>query len=234
MLKDTLRKINFFIGIIFFYNQLKKKKLVSSEPDFYILKDFIKKNDGVVDIGANIGRYSFKLSSLVGDKGAVYAFEPILRNYLTFITLIFIHDAKNIIPFNMALSDETKLLKMNEVKTSIRKKVLFNTYTASKVHKEGNLTHYSTKLDNLKIKKKISFIKIDVEGHEMEVLRGAKNSIKRDRPIILIQDNDKKVINYLKSWGYEQAKIKMKHGRKNYLFVYKKNMAIFLKSINKN
>ena len=154
MLKNTLDKINFFIGIIFFYNQLKKKKLVSSEPEFYILKDFIKKNDSVVDIGANIGRYSFELSSIVGNKGTVYAFEPILRNYLTFISLIFIHDAKNIVPFNMALSDETKLLKMNEVKTSIRKKVLFNTYTASKVHKEGSLTHYSTKLDDLKIKKK--------------------------------------------------------------------------------
>ena len=234
MLKKTLDKLNFFVGIIFFYNQLKKKKLVSSEPEFYILKDFIKKNDSVVDIGANIGRYSFELSSIVGPKGTVYAFEPILRNYLTFISLIFTHEVKNIVPFNMALSDGTKLLKMNEVKTSIRKKVLFNTYTASKVHKEGSLTHYSTKLDDLKIKKKISFIKIDVEGHEIEVLRGAKNSVKRDKPVILIQDNDKKVINYLKIWGYEQAKIKMKHGRKNYLFIHKKNMVVFLKSINKN
>ena len=48
------------------------------------------------------------------------------------------------------------------------------------------------------INEKISFIKIDVEGHEIEVLRGAKNSVKRDKPVILIQDNDKKVINYLK------------------------------------
>ena len=44
---------------------------------------------------------------------------------------------------------------------------------------------------------------------------------------------DKKVINYLKSWGYGQAKIKMKNNRKNYLFIYKKNMSLFLKSINK-
>jgi FkbM family methyltransferase len=232
MIKTALDKLSFFLGIIFFYNQLKKNKLVSSEPEFYLLKKFIKKNDSVVDIGANIGRYSFELSKIVGHKGIVYSFEPILRNYLTFISLIFIHGTKNIIPFNIALSDETKLLKMNEVKTSIRYKVLFNTYTASKVHKEGSLNHYSIKLDNLKKKKKISFIKIDVEGHEMQVLRGAKNIIKKNKPIILIQDNDKKVINYLKSWGYEQAKIKMKNGRKNYLFIYKKNINIFYKSIN--
>ena len=157
MLKGTLEKLNFFLGIIFFYNQLKKKKLVSSEPEFYILKNFIKKNDNVIDIGANIGRYSFELSSIVSENGTVYAFEPILRNYLTFISLIFVHGIKNIVPFNIALSDETKLLKMNEVKTSIRKKVLFNTYTASKVHKEGSLTQYSIKLDSLKIKKNLIY-----------------------------------------------------------------------------
>ena len=120
MIKTALDKLSFFLGIIFFYNQLKKNKLVSSEPEFYLLKKFIKKNDSVVDIGANIGRYSFELSKIVGHKGIVYSFEPILRNYLTFISLIFIHGTKNIIPFNIALSDETKLLKMNEVKTSIR------------------------------------------------------------------------------------------------------------------
>ena len=228
----VFKKLNFFFGIFFFYDQLKKNKLVSSEPEFYILKNFIKKNDSVVDIGANIGRYSFELSKIVGHKGLVYSFEPILRNYLTFISLIFFHKTKNIIPFNVALSDETKLLKMNQVKTSIRYKVLFNTYTASKVHKKGSLIHYSIKLDDLKIKNKISFIKIDVEGHEMQVLRGAKNIIKRNKPIILIQDNDKKVINCLNSWGYKQAKIKMKNGRKNYLFIYKKKMNLFLKSIN--
>ena len=231
MFKKTLEKLNFFFGIIFFYNQLRKKKLVSSEPEFYILKNFIRKNDNVIDIGANIGRYSFELSTIVSQKGTVYAFEPILRNYLTFITLIFIHGVKNILPFNIALSDKTKLLKMNEVKTSIRKKFLFNTYTASKVHKEGSLTHYSTTLDNLKIKKKISFIKIDVEGHEMQVLRGAKNIIKKNKPIILVQDNNKKVIKYLKSWEYEQVKVKMKYGRKNHLFIYKKKKNLFLKSI---
>ena len=232
MLKIAFDKLKFFFGILFFYNQLKNNKLVSSEPEFYILKKFIKKNDSVVDIGANIGRYSFELSKIVDHKGKVYSFEPILRNYLTFISLIFVHEAKNIIPFNIVLSDETKLLKMNEVKTSIRTKVLFNTYTASKVHKKGRLYHYSIRLDDLKIKNKISFIKIDVEGHEMQVLRGAKNTIKKNKPVILIQDNDKKVINYLKSWGYGQAKIKMKNNRKNYLFIYKKNMSLFLKLID--
>ena len=43
MLKIAFDKLSFFFGILFFYNQLKKNKLVSSEPEFYILKKFIKK-----------------------------------------------------------------------------------------------------------------------------------------------------------------------------------------------
>ena len=73
------------LGIFFFYDQLRKKKLKSAEPEFDILKKFLKKNENVIDIGANIGRYSFELSSLVGKNGTVYAFEPILRNYLIFV-----------------------------------------------------------------------------------------------------------------------------------------------------
>ena len=108
------------IGLFFFYEQLKKRKLKSAEPEFNILKKFLKKNENVIDIGANIGRYSFELSSIVGKNGTVYSFEPILRSYLIFISLIFLRRVKNIIPFNFALSDKSKFLNMREVKTQRR------------------------------------------------------------------------------------------------------------------
>ena len=53
---------------------------------------------------------------------------------------------------------------MKEVKTQRRstaKKMIYNTYTGSKVLKNGNIIQYANKLDNFKINKKISFIKID-------------------------------------------------------------------------
>ena len=73
MYKKTLEKLNFFFGIIFFYNQLKKKKLVSSEPEFYILKNFIKKNNNVIDIGANIGLHTIVMAKC---GFTVHSFEP--------------------------------------------------------------------------------------------------------------------------------------------------------------
>ena len=56
------------------------------------------------------------------------------------------HGVKNIIPFNIALSDKSKFLNMKEVKTRRRstvKKMVYNTYTASKVLKSGNIIHHA-------------------------------------------------------------------------------------------
>ena len=89
------------IGLFFFYEQLKKRKLKSAEPEFNILKKILKKNENVIDIGANIGRYSFELSSIVGKNGTVYSFEPILRSYLIFISLIFLKRVKKYYPFQL-------------------------------------------------------------------------------------------------------------------------------------
>ena len=141
------------------------------------------------------------------------------------------HGIKNIIPFNFALSDKSKFLKMKEVKTQRRstaKKMIYNTYTGSKVLKNGNIIQYANKLDNFKINKKISFIKIDCEGHELEVLKGSIKTIKKNKPILLVQNTHYNVSKYLKSNGYKQAQIEMKKARKNYLFVYKTNTKLNL------
>ena len=66
------------------------------------------------------------------------------------------------------------------------------------------------KLDDLKLENPISFIKIDVEGHEIEVIQGAIKVIKKNKPILLVEIEEryskKKVIdtiNYINSLGYK-------------------------------
>ena len=65
------------------------------------------------------------------------------------------------------------------------------------------------KFDNLKIKKKIDLIKIDVEGDELNVLKGMEKYIQNFNPIIIfecqkeeIKNGTTKVIKFLKSKGY--------------------------------
>ena len=65
------------------------------------------------------------------------------------------------------------------------------------------------KLDSIKLENKIGFIKIDVEGHELEVIEGALNTIKMNKPVLLIEIEErhsKRMVNesikYIKNIGY--------------------------------
>ena len=84
------------------------------------------------------------------------------------------------------------------------------------VHEKNEFQDYenfkinSKRIDDINFKNKISFIKIDVEGHEIEVINGAKLTIKRNKPILLVeiaeQHSKKKVdesINYINKLGYK-------------------------------
>ena len=232
-------KKNLFKSVFYFFNLLKKKKLNSSEKEFFILNKIIKKNENALDIGANIGRYSFKLSSIVGRKGTVFSFEPVSRIYLILISLIFLKNSKNIIPLNLALSNRGSFLYVAPVKTKSKKKTSFkyNTYTASKIIKNSKPNTYAMKLDDLNFSKKISFIKIDCEGYEFEVLNGGMNLLKKHKPNLLIEftstgllmrfdkifyGKQKKIINLLKNLGYEAINLKLKS--RNKLFIHKTNI----------
>ncbi len=71
------------------------------------------------------------------------------------------------------------------------------------------------KLDNIKIRNKIGFIKIDVEGHEYEVIEGGKQTILENKPILLIEiekrHSNRSVdssINYINKLGYKSYYVK--------------------------
>ena len=237
------KKKELFKSVFYFFNLLKKKKLTSSEKEYFILNKIIKKNENAIDVGANIGRYTFKLSSIVGNKGTVYSFEPVSKIYLIFISLIFLKDSKNIIPLNLALSNKSKFIHVKAIETLKSKKnnFKFNTFTESKVSKNQSPNTYSLRLDDLKFFKKISLVKIDCEGLELEVLEGAKNLLRKHKPNLLIEftkgsllidfehkhyGKQKKILNFLKNIGYEDINLKFKS--RNKLFIHKQNKKKYL------
>lgn len=224
MLNNFFDKTLFFIGVIHFSFLLKMKKLISREDEFFILKKFIKKNQNVIDVGANIGRYSFELSNIVGKKGLVYAFEPMQKSYLTLISLIILNDIKNIIPFNLALSDKSNFVRMKEFSALDKKSYIFSTQTESRIvsDEKDSTIKYSIKLDDLKIKKKISFIKIDCEGFEMEVLKGGKNMIKVNKPVLLVENLNNKIPKFLKTIDYKEVFSRKKS--RNKMFIHKNSI----------
>ena len=172
------------------------------------VKKCYKEGTEILDVGANIGYNSLMFS----DYGPVYSFEPLFHEIVKM-------NAQNktlkheMHPVPVALSNENKTTKMY-LAQKVQETGLRNYGGSSMYTFEG--TDYSTetdvqccRLDDI-YRGVTSFIKIDVEGHELEVLKGAKNTIKRCNPSILIEihdfDENNEVHKYLKELGYADPK----------------------------
>lgn len=136
-----------------------------------------------LDIGANKGIFSYWLSQTVGTKGQVIAFEPQpeLFQHLKYLQEIF--QLSNLTIINQGVSSEVgqALLFRNSVGDG----------GASITHTENKSEHVSIQLntlDNFDPKdNSIEFIKVDVEGHEVNVISGGLNLIQFHRPTLMIE-----------------------------------------------
>lgn len=157
---------------------------------YNLYKTFLNKNDVVIDIGAYIGTHTLPLSHF---SKRVYAFEGNDEIFSFLNKNIENNNITNITPFNVVLSNSNNPLKFYERNTG--------TSRVSNRLINGNCKEVQPKiLDNLiSNNQKIKLIKIDVEGHEFQVLEGAKNIIEYSKPIILIEIFKKNLDN-LKHW----------------------------------
>lgn len=177
------------------------------------MQRFLKKNDIVVDIGANIGAFALVSSKIVGDDGRVYCYEPSNDAYAKISLNIELNKefAHNIILKKKALGEKKNkkaFLIDDEVQgnylliDSINNK---NRKLNAKLKKKSQVIQIST-LDNEfnKSLKPIKLIKIDAEGYEHKVLLGAKNIIKNFSPIIIIEHNPDvfKIKKFLSIYNY--------------------------------
>jgi len=216
------KEIEFFFKKFFFPEGfLLKRRLQRSikrndEQEINLVKKFIKSGTDSIDVGVYRGVYSYEMSKY---SEKVHSFEPnpIIFKYINKNLKKFI---KNIHLYNFALSNQNKTINLKiPIRNSNSNKEIFEEYYEmgkATIHNENNFENYENfeiqtkKIDELSFDNKISFIKIDVEGHELEVIEGAKNTIKRDKPILLVeiekQYTKKEVaesINFINSLGYK-------------------------------
>ena len=193
------KEIEFFFKKFFFPEGfLLKRRLQRSikrndEQEINLVKKFIKPGSDSIDVGVYRGVYSYEMSKY---SEKVHSFEPnpIIFKYIDKNLKKFI---KNIHLYNFALSNQNKTINLKiPIRNSNSNKEIFEEYYEmgkATIHNENNFENYENfeiqtkKIDELNFDNKISFIKIDVEGHELEVIEGAKNTIKRDKPILLVE-----------------------------------------------
>ena len=144
-----------------------------------VFKKFLCKHDIVLDVGAHIGFISLIIANFVGENGLVYAVEPHPKTYRILEENIRINKFKNIHPMNIALGSKVSKAKIYE-------NYNINRGSASLIcpenvdNRESRWQTKVTTIDTLIEKRKIKIpklIKIDVEGFELEVLKGAKKLV---------------------------------------------------------
>ena len=217
MIKDIefiLKKI-FFSQRYLLEKRLKRAIANNYEKELKLIEKFSDKSKDAIDVGVYRGVYSYKLSQYFK---MVHSFEPnpLLYPYIENNLQKII---KNIKLYNLALSN---INGNTELKLPIRSKSIFKSNIeelfklgAASIHPDNKLENFKKvsvkmqKLDNIKINNEIGFIKIDVEGHEENVILGSSQTIKRNKPVMLIEIEERhtqkpiiNTINLIKEYGY--------------------------------
>jgi FkbM family methyltransferase len=188
-----------------FRRQIKNGTFITWEPEFKELNKFIGEGDWVIDIGANIGHYTNRLSELVGSEGRVIAFEPIPATFTHLSENTQYCRHQNITLINAAVSEGAGSVNMTipDFSTGLK-----NYYQASISEETGesNISVLTFSIDSLQFNHKVSLVKIDAEGHEPEVLRGAKKLLERDMPILIVETVTDEIRALLLGLGYKDEK----------------------------
>lgn len=181
----------------------------------FILK-LVKNCHCILDIGANVGWYSINISK-ENKNAEIFAFEPIPQTFKYLSENIEKNNVTNIKIFNYGFSDEEKYLNFYHYPEGPGNSSSRNLSGREDINK---IVCKVRKLDDFVAEKKLNldFIKCDVEGAELFVLKGGIKTLKTDKPIIFIEllrkwakffeyhPND--IIELLKELGYRCFTIK--------------------------
>lgn len=175
---------------------------------YYFYSQFIKPTDIIIDGGANLGFHSIQFAKLA-NQGKIYCFEPQPLIFNVLSTNILINGATDIIKqLRLGLGDIKENLKMTPLEEQIFSPDCINYGGRGLTNLDkGEEEVQLTSIDNLNLSK-LNMIKLDVQGFELKTLIGGQNTITTYHPIIFIEnylnlEDDKKVIDLLKEWGYE-------------------------------
>ena len=188
--KQDIRKIKILdVSFVVQMNDLMSQPLFFGlyMDEILCLKSHFPPNAVVIDVGANIGRWSLLIARLFKTQ-KVFSFEPFLKTYFYLAENISLNISLNIETFNLALNNKNEFVSMssvNEMNSGMNFISLAQTASADQVQ--------SVTLDDFLFKKmadKIDVIKIDVEGFEMNVLQGAAQTIEKHHPVIICEIDD--------------------------------------------
>lgn len=189
-----------------FRRKILKGTFHSNEPEYVQLGDWVTAGDWVIDIGANVGHYTLKLSSLVGEHGRVIAIEPITEAFEILSANVALLRLKNVTLLNVAGSSKAAIVNMTIPKTENGLQNFYMAHVADQISEHRVLT---VPLDTLDLPHRISLVKLDAENHELPILHGMQKLLTRDYPLLIIEgnENSSEIDRFMTGLGYTFSKI---------------------------
>ncbi len=184
------------------------------EPEYELnninfINNYVNPGDVVIDVGAHIGLLSTIIAKKIQQTGRVYSFEPTPSTFhLLNKTIKINHIEKIVIPIKAAVSDTNSKTRfyVTDIEAHNSNSLVDNKRDyAKETSVEVDLISIDSFIEQKNIKK-INFIKIDAEGAEFSVLKGAKKTIETFHPLIILALHPGSITNFGDSladiWDY--------------------------------
>lgn len=165
----------------------------------YAMQTLCRDGDTVLDIGANVGGFTVPLAERVGQSGEVHAFEPFRKVYQHLNANVALNGLSNVYTYNVALGAKHDELRINapdlttwNFPSAIR---VSDQIAPEKSVEQANL-HYERKLEKVLVRPldsyefdgRVKLIKIDVEFMELQVVLGARETIRKHQPVMWVEN----------------------------------------------
>lgn len=202
----------------------------NKNPNIYqeYINDEFKKyyvpNTNILDIGSNIGIFTVSFSKIALDC-EIHSFEPVNITNKLLTKSIELNEIKNVKIYNCGLSDDNRKVKINVHIKNLGNSSINQNYEHIPVEEVTTENIKIKKLDDLKINN-ISFIKVDIQEHELDFLKGAKETLKNNNATIILEipirnEHEIKIHNkcvkLMKEYGYNHYRI-CNNANKDYIF----------------
>ncbi len=201
-----------------------------------------KENITVLDIGANIGTFAVGIAKILDQVNSdVVCFEPQRVVYHQLCGNIFLNRLDNVQTFNCAVGDINRKIKIpvldyslstnpggftisDSIRENLNKEMSAGRTASNSYKKSIEHTVDMIRIDDLNFEKEVAFIKIDVEGFELECLTGSIETIKKNNfpPIVFedwgekfswYQNKSRETFQFLTNLGYKISQLE----NRNYL-----------------
>lgn len=188
--------------------------------EFAAIPRLVRPGDVAIDVGANIGVYSVLLSRLCGGAGSVWAFEPVPDTCWRLRETLALNRCANVQPVQAAVCESDGCATMNLFDPG---HCVWNSLGTPEMGPDGakTLPHSSVNVPSVSLDSfcdregidRINFLKVDVEGFELSVFKGAQALLRDHRvdyicfeisqqPLKGAGFSSKQVLAELEKWGY--------------------------------